>query len=27
LQYYGDSGDAKLEKTKLWVSLKSLFNL
>jgi len=27
LKYYGDSGDAKLEKTKLWVSLKSLFNL
>lgn len=27
LQYYGDSGDAKLEKTKLWVSLKLLFKL
>lgn len=27
LKYYGDTGDAKLEKTKLWVSLKSLFNL
>ena len=27
LKYYGDGGDAKLEKTKLWVSLKSLFNL
>lgn len=26
-QYYGDSVEAKLEKTKLWVSLKSLFNL
>lgn len=26
-KFYGDSAEAKLEKTKLWVSLKSLFNL
>ena len=26
-KFYGDSTAAKLEKTKLWVSLKSLFNL
>ena len=27
IKYAGDSAEAKLEKTKLWVSLKSLFNL
>lgn len=25
--YYGDSAESKLEKTKLWVSLKLIFNL
>ena len=27
IQFKGDSAEAKLEKTKLWVSLKTLFNI
>ncbi|WP_026763924.1 hypothetical protein [Sediminibacterium salmoneum] len=27
IQFTGDSAEAKLEKTKLWVSLKTLFNI